>query len=165
MQTTTAHSRQLPPYRKQTMPTFVQTADGVRTVFKCLTSALPKFARVQGKVVTPQSTNATSVTFATPPPAGVAVEIMYGEIRTVVDASPGSVSTPPNSGGAGETLGGAGIGAYGNYPLPSVFNTAESIAPPVINYVGSTDQDVVFILDPNAAVVTVRNGTVLSTRR
>ena len=136
------------------MPTFVQMANGSKTVFKCLSSALPKFVRVGGVVTTPLSSNATSVTFATAPRSGFSVEVMYGAISAVVDQSPGSVVTPPLSGGAGETYGGP-LNVRGNYPLPTVFNSAQSIAPPVVNYLDDTAENVTFTLDPRAASVDV----------
>lgn len=141
-----------PPFRKKTMPTFVHIANGSKTTFKCLTSALPKRVRVDGIVVIPQSSTATSVTFAAPPLAGVTVEVMYGEIRAVVARSPG---TPPaQAGGAGVTLGG-GLGVYGFHPTATVVNTAESIAPPVISFRDGTAENVVFTLDPQATEIDV----------
>lgn len=136
------------------MPTFVQIANGSKTVFKCLPSALPKFVRVGGVVTAPQSSNTTSVTFATAPLRGFSVEVIYGAISAVVDESPGSVITPPGSNGQGETYGGP-LNVRGNYPLPTVYNSAKSIAPPVVNYRDDTAENVVFTLEPNAASVDV----------
>ena len=157
MRITTAHDA-----KRETMPTFVHTANGSKTVFKCLSSALPKSVRVDGIVVVPSATSATSVTLATAPLAGVTVEVMYGETRTVVNHSPG---TPPHqAGGAGRTPGGP-MGVLGYYPLPTVINTAKSIAPPIISYRGDTAENVVFTLDPNAAEVAVfSDGRIVSSR-
>jgi len=140
----------------------LHTADGTKTVFKCLSSELPKSVRVDGIVVEPLSSDETSVTFADPPLRGVSVEIMYDEIRTDVDRTPG---TPPTqAGGAGLTLGGT-LGVYGYYPLPTEVNTAESIAPPVIELRDEGAEDVVFTLDPEATQVEVfADGRVLSSR-
>jgi hypothetical protein len=143
------------------MPTFVHTANGSKTVFKCLSSALPKFVRVDGKVTAPQSSNANSVTFAVAPQAGLTVEIMYGAIRTVVDLAPGMppidtwVKSPPP------------MSHYDRFPLPTVaVNTAQSIAPPVVIYRDSGAENVVFVLDPEAGEVDVLgDGRITSSRR
>ena len=144
------------------MPTFLHTANGSKTVFKCLSSVLAKSVRVDGIVVAPSATSATSITLAAAPIAGVSVEVMYGEIRTVVNRTPGTPAT--QSGGAGVTNGGA-LGVSGYYPTAAVVNTAESIAPPVVKYLDATAENVAFTLDPTAAEVSVHgDGRIVSSR-
>lgn len=148
------------------MPTFSHIANGTKTVFKCQSSALPKFVRVAGVVVTPQSTNATSVTFASPPNAGATVEIMYGPDHPVVNlfvvgtAGPNDAST--------------GVGSSsGKYMEPQAealgirgSNPAEYLAPPVVRYHGDLAENVTFTLDPAWAEVDVMNdGRVIASRR
>jgi len=142
------------------MPTFVHTADGVKTVFKCLPSASTKFVRVDGIVKTPRATSAGSVTLAVAPTKGVSVEIIYDPIRTVVDRTPG---VPMNKGDGGSAEAGGAFNALGYYP--TAFNSAASIAPPVINYRDAGAENVTFVLDPTWTDVDVlANGCVAASR-
>ena len=112
------------------MPTFVHTADGSKTVFKCVSSAQPKTARINGAIVTPLGTSANSVTFAAPPAANSIVEIIYGPLN---GADPTTIPT-------------------------AMEQTYSPVITPVVKYMNAGADVVPFTLEANAKLISVYAG-------
>ena len=116
------------------MPTFVQVADGTKTVFNCSSSSNTKTVRVNGVVVTPQATGLTSATFTAAPVRGALVEIFYAPLN-----------------GADPTI---ALGSAGYVPM-AVENGYRPVITPVVQFFGVGADAMAFTLDPLARKVDV----------
>ena len=123
------------------MPTFVQIADGTKTVFNVSTSANAKTVRVNGVVVAPFSTTNGSVTLSIPPAVGAVVEVFYAPLK-----------------GADPTI---AAGSAGYVPM-AVENGYRPVITPVVQYFGAGADAVPFTLDPTARKVDVHLDQVLA---
>ena len=116
------------------MPTFVHTADGSKTAFNFLTSALAKTVRINGAVVTPASLTNSVATITPAPVSGSVVEIIYGPLN---GANPATI------------------------PM-AIEQTYAPVITPVVRYWGAGADSLAFAFDPLAKKIDVTTTYALS---